>query len=244
MRVALCISGELRRVKTFFPAIERHILEPYNPDVFISTWDMPSGIPTSVALTERDPAKLATFDETVDMYKPLGTYRQKYDEEIKKYLKSVGNTPTDNLLCMSFHIMKSLTLAMERTQLTGQLYDVIVRYRFDYAVKIKFEDFDMSNINIPAEHGYGGYQDQFAFGGTNAMMTYGLWFPNLPIIERDYAQANNLPTNLLDRPPMPYNPESALKRYLTLTNTKVSLIQNLEIRYPWSKPEEIEELYD
>ena len=61
MKIALCVSGELRRVDLFYPIIYKNILEPYNPDVFISTWDIPTNIPTSVANTVRDPTEISTL---------------------------------------------------------------------------------------------------------------------------------------------------------------------------------------
>ena len=244
MNVALCLSGELRRVKLFYPAIKKHILDPYQPDVFISTWGMPENIATSRANTHRDPTEIATIEEALDMFKPVATYTQQYSLDIKKNLKSYGNTPHDNLLCMSYHILQSITLATHRALLLGQDYDLIIRYRFDYAVRIKFEDYPLDHINIPDEHAYGGYQDQFAFGNMKAMAIYGTWFHHLPNIENYLAQTKRLPTSQTNRPGMPWHPESALKRYLTSVTTSVNLIQNVDIRYPWCTKEEIEELYD
>ena len=244
MRTALCISGELRRVKLFYPAIKKHILDPYQPDVFISTWDMPAGIATSKANTHRDPTEMATMEEVVDMFKPVGTYTQQYSLDIKRNLTSYGNTPHDNLMCMSYHILQSITLATHRAMLLGCNYDLVIRYRFDYAIRIKFEDYDLTRINIPEEHAYGGYQDQFAFGNMKVMAIYGTWFHYLPHMENYLAQSKGLSTNQTNTPGMPWHPESALKRYLTSVTAPIHLIQNVEIRYPWCTQEEIEVLYD
>ncbi|MCB1745033.1 MAG: hypothetical protein KDK91_31995 [Gammaproteobacteria bacterium] len=38
MRVALCISGQMRTYRSCFDSVQRHILEPLQPDVFVHTW--------------------------------------------------------------------------------------------------------------------------------------------------------------------------------------------------------------
>ena len=39
MKVALCLSGLTRSVKFSWPLIKRYLVEPYNSDVFLHTWE-------------------------------------------------------------------------------------------------------------------------------------------------------------------------------------------------------------
>jgi len=245
MRVALCLSGELRRVLEFFPIIRNNILEPYDPDVFISTWDMPPNIATSVANTVRDPQEISTISTVCKLYNPDGLYVQQYSDEIKQYLTGLGETRNDNLLSMAFHIMKSIRLSQERASLTNKPYDIVIRHRFDYGVKdIQFENHDLNAINIPSEHDYGGYQDQFAFGRPHVMEIYADWRLHVVQIENAFARQTGLPTNENDCAGFPWQPEAALKRYLDCTQAPVCLMDGLSIRYPWCTIKEIGELYD
>lgn len=43
MKVALCISGQMRTFKSCFNSIDKFILRPFSPDIFISTWDQIGG---------------------------------------------------------------------------------------------------------------------------------------------------------------------------------------------------------
>lgn len=244
MKVALCLSGELRRVDLFFPIIKKNILEPYNPDIFISTWKMTADVPTSRVNTNRDPKEISSIEYVCDLYKPKSLHFQEYTTEIKERLKKVGNTSQDNLLCMTFHIYFVNLLSCYRSFLNDKYYDVVIRHRFDYGIKssIKFEEYDLTKINIPNEHAYGGYQDQFAFGNTQAMNIYANWFVKLPDIENAYAASSGLPPKY-DWTEHPWNPESALQRYLDISNVSVNLIDDLKIVYPWCTKEEIEEEY-
>jgi len=38
MKVALCISGQMRTFDKVFPALKRNLIDVLNPDIFISTW--------------------------------------------------------------------------------------------------------------------------------------------------------------------------------------------------------------
>jgi len=245
MNTALCISGELRRLPLFFPIIDKHILQPYAPDIFVSTWNMPHDAVTSVGNTVRDKLDISSIEEMCKLYNPTGLYVQKYSSQIKTYLTGIGKTNNDNLLCMAFNIHKSILLANDRALLTNKPYDLIVRYRFDYGVKnIKFENYDLNKINIPNEHGYNGYQDQFAFGNQQAMYTYANWVFQIAVNENAFAKERDLSTNRHTHPGFPWHPESSLKRYLDTSQISVNLIDGLSIVYPWCSETEIGELYD
>lgn len=248
MKVALCLSGELRRAQLFYPIIYKHILEPYNPDVFVSTWDMPPNIPTSVAETVRDPLELASLDEIKEMYEPVAVHTQQYSLEIKTFLKSIGGTNTDNILCMSYNIMKANSLSKDREVLTNTVYDIVIRHRFDHVVRnIKLEDYDLTKINILDGHEYGGYNDMFAFGDRDSMDIYSSWFLNLSIIENAFARETGLPTNLHDRKYYPWQPEGSLKRFLDKAGATPNIIYNdsqdkpmhTHAIFPWEPAEEI-----
>ena len=43
MKVAVCLSGLTRGVKFTLKDIIKHLVEPYNADLFVHTWDIESG---------------------------------------------------------------------------------------------------------------------------------------------------------------------------------------------------------
>jgi hypothetical protein len=201
---------------------------------------MPDDIPTSLGNTVRLKEELNTLDEVLDMYKPEGYYVHAYNLSIKNYLRSIGQTKFDNLMCMAFHIMQSIKLANDRYQISGQEYDLVIRYRFDYGIKIKFEDYDLNKINIPDEHGYKGYQDMFAFGNMKVMSLLGLWFRYLQDVE-SCRPSNWAATN---SPGKPWHPETTYRRYVDQLNVPIGLIKGLDIVYPWCDKKQIEAFYD
>jgi hypothetical protein len=241
MKTALCLSGELRRIDLFFPIIKSTIINKYSPDIFISTWKLDGSIPTSVVNTCRNPLEISTIEYVTNLYNPKGINIHEYNLEIKNRLKSIGNTYQDNVLCMAFHIFKCHTLAKDRELLTNNMYDLVIRSRFDIGIKtqIEFEKYNLNHINIPNGQSYGGYQDQFAFGNSDVMSTYSSWFTHVSQIENTYRDNSHLYTNQYPLPGYPWHPESALKRYLDNTTIKILLIDNLRIAYPWCTAEEI-----
>ena len=40
MKIALCISGQMRTCKSTFPTVFRTLIAKYNPDIFIHTWNI------------------------------------------------------------------------------------------------------------------------------------------------------------------------------------------------------------
>jgi len=78
MRVALCISGQLRGFEKAYASVMKYIIEPLNPDVFIHTWEnigvsnnihrrtLPS--PIESYLTHNDKKDLTNFTATFPNY--------------------------------------------------------------------------------------------------------------------------------------------------------------------------------
>src|SRR5215216_1422311 len=65
MRVAICISGQLRTFESTFESLSKHILRPFNCDVFLSTWN-DVGI-----LTSPSKAPHEVLDNAARLYSPV-----------------------------------------------------------------------------------------------------------------------------------------------------------------------------
>ena len=162
-KIALCLSGQPRSFQKGYEYHKKNLLDHYDVDVFIHTWDL------------NDPKLI---EEYVELYKPealmiekplVGDFDQKYT-----------NTPNATLhpprftVAMLYSMYKSCELKTTTELTDGFVYDWVVKSRSDYAlnVKIPFDELDNQKLYIPncrmvPERDFGN--DQFAFGGSDVM---------------------------------------------------------------------------
>lgn len=188
MKVALCLSGHLRSFRQTFYSLHKYIIEPYNPDIFIFTYEnkgFDGDRGDRAAINQ-----LATTEELDNLYHPIKcviTRAKKNHLNMIKYKDRVGSGVRDATIIPSmFHsVYRANLLKTEYEQEIGRSYDVVIRSRPDILYetpldKNEFENCMTSNaIYIPTFGNYGGYNDQFAFGSSLSMDLYSSTFPNI-----------------------------------------------------------------
>jgi len=182
LKVALCLSGQPRSYREGFEYHSKNLLDRYNVDTFIHTWDyVPEKMLDNIAELY-DPVYVSTETPTkTEIEKTLEKYQNK---------KSPSEQfPIENTMLMFYSMFKSF----EHVHL---LYDVIVRSRFDYALNIS-PPLHLTAVNklyvpsdrMTSEHDF--CADMFAWGTYPAMKRYMETFkyigkivedPNVPFI--------------------------------------------------------------
>lgn len=173
MRVALCLSGQLRCFKQTYSSIKEHLIDPLNADVYIATWNY-------LLPDERNYGD-GTLAECCDLYRPVASEVENFDGVLQRLYANAAacqhafdGVHVDRVLAMWHKIRRAfeLTLAYGR-------YDLYVRCRFDlkFLTGIPNDEIDLALANnfigIPNSRDYERLRnDQFAFGSFASMGRY------------------------------------------------------------------------
>lgn len=90
MKIALCISGQMRTFERAYPSIKRHILDPLSPDVFIHTW---SDIGAPIQARQMIPAPLKRLQKYLP---PLEKFMIRF---VRAYEGMAADYPPDDHVC-------------------------------------------------------------------------------------------------------------------------------------------------
>jgi hypothetical protein len=186
MRVAVCISGEMRTYLEVYNDFKKNLIEPFNSDVFISTWN------ESMYITSDGTKKKVNIErqKLIDLYNPvsLNLFEFKDDffyeyegvkvpEELIRVKPNAfkGNIPQFFLM----HDCNRLKSKYEKK--SNFKYDVVIRVRPDLLIfkKPPLKKIDLSKINLKHIINDTWYSDQFAISSSALMDSYTSIFPNL-----------------------------------------------------------------
>lgn len=197
MRVAVCISGQMRCVKKTFESIYKNIILPNDADVFIHSWYDPECIKTSCIDDRRARALEKDIHlHTVELYKPKKYLFDKPKSFHKTYhtlqvnkewmaavqemnnhmsLEQCYNHTVDCTMSMYYSIYKCNELKEEYAIEHGIHYDYVIRLRFDVTLEKPFlvKELDplyiyYAHINQPDEL----ISDWFNVGSSTVMNLY------------------------------------------------------------------------
>lgn len=164
MKIAVCISGQPRSYAKGYEYLKRNLLDHYDCDIFIHSWENP--------VYER-------FD-VVNLYKPKRwDFEQPFGDHYDRFFTNVpgsGWYPPTATISMFYSMLKVMELKCHH-ELENSHYDWVVRTRFDYALNgvIPFNTLDSSKLYIPdcrmvPTRDFGN--DQFAFSSSKNMNEY------------------------------------------------------------------------
>lgn len=188
MKVALCISGQLRTYKDCFSSLNHNLIKPFNPDIFIHTWqDVGASIKDEVGVEHN---LLASEEELNKMYSPKKVIILKRPEYISERYNGkvvpqilIDREPIHHksVLAMYFQIFECNKLAVDYANEHGFEYDLIIRARPDMVFCEKIPMLAIRNVlrNSSLVY-YSDYfirkktrvSDKFAFGSQSAMTEY------------------------------------------------------------------------
>ena len=196
MKVALCLSGHLRKFEQTFYSLNTHLLRKYNPDIFIHTWDkLGFSCPyktdsvlssTNIKLSKinqlYNPKKIII--ESSDFVEHLKSEGDKYAPHLKGQPKHVGH------MASMFYKIYACNELRKLFELENNLnYDCIIRCRPDLVFNdsvVLPDKIEENTIWIPkfiSHHNW--YTDQFAIGSSDVMDLYSSVYFDIP----EYFQA-------------------------------------------------------
>lgn len=215
MRTAMCISGQPRNVKQGYEFIKRNIIECNNPDVFIHTW-----APTAkeefinpINHSKVGDAVGADITDTIlDLYKPVRFLFEKQIEfDEKDYNTRAYPGMKASWILSMWHSVKAANQLKIDVEVASKVnYDVVIRIRFDWAIKdqIIVQNLNTAEIIVSNDCPHRmGINDQFAVSSSKNMDVYSTVYD---YIEEYYRQDG-----------LPFCNEILLKHHLAKNKIKV-----------------------
>ena len=178
-RVAVCFSGHLRTFIDNIDNFKKNLLDLYNCDVFISTWD-------SFGAKERAADNNVNKIKTNDLIEKIESLisvkkifiEEKRDFEIIQLMnkKKVDNRDFNGMLSMFYKIEHCNQLKIEYERENNFSYDCVVRIRPDLSlitpIILPTKKNDYNYLYIPIHGDFGGLNDQLAFSNSKNMDIY------------------------------------------------------------------------
>ncbi len=174
MKVALLLTGHMRCWDQVFPNTKQHIIDKYNPDIFIDTWDSEAywDPHSAKGITEGGPKlDVAGIEEA---YKPVvmnvDSYEQFEDNFVTraKQFETFYHVPK-NQISMWFKVGRGMLSVEEHMMLTGKTYDLVIRMRPELVFNESLPEFDSNKFYTL---GYRNHMGQ----GTSDMVQVGNFF--------------------------------------------------------------------
>lgn len=184
-KVALCISGHLRTFESNYRTVKQHILDKFNCDVFIHTWDT-----LGVAHRAGDSNLHIT-----DTHKMNNLIHQLYNpkkiviEKTKHFpitplmqQRSSENRDLAGIMSMFYKVEECNKLRKTYQEETGAQYDFVIRFRGDLwleeSIPLDYKTHS-NHVYLPVYGNFGGACDQIAFGSPSVMDKYSTLHSNV-----------------------------------------------------------------
>ena len=210
-KIAVCLSGHLRDGdKTSYPKLKEFILDKYDCDIFVSSWDINAFDGDNFNFSPTYSIKQPETDVTARI---LATYNpRKYNIESGKpeWLSSLektwnslrlgeGHHPYPHvspMLAMFKKIENANDLRCEYQQETNTVYDLVVRFRFDAAPEYDFIEknkhlWENDKTVLFGSSGSFGFNDILFFGDPDIMTLASRCFSKTPVREDNVKDFRN-----------------------------------------------------
>jgi hypothetical protein len=174
MKVAIVLTGHMRCWKQVYPNFKQRLVERYDPDIFIETWeDEAYWDPHSQHGIVKDAPKV-NFDDLRNIYRPIAMrfdsyekYQTSFEERSKQY-SNFYHVPK-NIISMLFKLGRGILMLEDYMFLTGKTYDLVIRMRPDLIFNEPLPQFDPNKFYTL---GYRNHMGQ----GTSDMIQVGNFF--------------------------------------------------------------------
>jgi hypothetical protein len=250
MKIALCLSGMPRTVEQGYASLKEILLDKYDVDVFIHTWQEEGYKPTSWAEkpiyappTGSSELRYSNIIKVLTLYKPISFQIDKY-HVYREYYRRADKFKLLHRYCSmleSIYIANKLKTVYELNN--NFTYDCVIRCRFDIGFQhfIPFEEFDLANNiyvqnvlwwNIKRQ-----INDWFAFGSSKNIDIWCDLYKHMEEI-RDAITDNEFIEvyNRLNEGPDPH--------VLYATYVKIKNLSIIGLPINWNRLEEEKRVYD
>lgn len=150
MKVAVVLTGHLRCWRQVFPNFKEKIIDRYNPDIFIHTWDeegwwIPGDKQNEKGVFEGTPQ--INDDEIIEVYNPK-YYVKEYWDDYNKHFEKCGEYFTNyahrpkNIISMFYKLHAGVQLVETHVARLQGAYDLVIRMRPDMVLHDDLPDFD------------------------------------------------------------------------------------------------------
>ena len=185
MKVALLLPGQIREARDTYPYIKGRILDRFDADVFISTWNPSQDIKNSLHADSNHLNDTLSIHTLASIYSPKLIMCDEFSSSgiskiidkawsFEEYGPQTGEINPASVFLMWYKIKQSFLLLEEYEKLSGEKYDYVIKGRMD--VKIHNPIPLARNLNTicvpPGFDWKGGVNDVFAWGGRDAMEHY------------------------------------------------------------------------
>ena len=154
-KIALCISGYLRTFNECYPSIKENVIQDYDCDIFIHTYDKYRDKPSYHNLDEYDREK--NYDLDMDFLENISNLKVLYIEkwnDIKHTFYNLSKTLNVNyapsVFASPYKIYKCNELKKNYEKENNFIYDLVIRTRGDqiFTKRINFENLKENQILI------------------------------------------------------------------------------------------------
>ena len=197
MKVCLLLSGGMRNATETFPSFKSNLLDRYDTDVFISTWNS-HNVYDSISL----------FNPiSVDVENYEAGFQLKWNELVShNEYKLETNANLVSMISMWYKTLRVNQLRKKYENTMGFKYDLIIKTRPDVVLEEPIDLIQSDNLVIPFGWDWSeGINDLMAWGNQYNMDTYCELFYTFSSL-----------ANSMDK----INPETMLKQYLKIKNIK------------------------
>lgn len=228
MKIAICISGQLRNYKLSYNSLKTHFLDKYDCDIYFHTWKVSNFESTNFGFGNNK-YSLTNDDYTnlIQLYKP-----KNYIIESPIIFDASGiscpiwRQPLNNSLSMFYSIYKSV-------QLIEDDYDYVVRTRFDidyskFNLELPTEGIILPEWNTDIRVKDRGYYDVFSIGKQSDMYVYSEVFSNIISYVTNDEQLFQFLSGGWPGQDSPLRNEYLLKWHLIKNNIKIKIVPTLE----------------
>ncbi len=188
LKIAIILSGMQKLPERSLKSIQE-IEKKYNVCVFCHCWENDPKINDYCFGSRNYPFPENKAEIFLKKYKNISyevsdnNFYKNYFDNLWQQVKNKNGAKNSSFFSQFFSMSKANKLKIEHEK-NNTKFDIVIKMRFDLLIKkyIKFEEYDLSKINIPYDDSYAfekpekgkprGVNDQFAFGPPDLMNCY------------------------------------------------------------------------
>lgn len=153
MRIALCLSGQMRNFKAVYEVFKQTILQPLNADVFIDTWEEAGSSPKGEKNSEQFEKTEVTEELLETFFAPKLVNVEPFYE---KYFEQIDNNSIPDWLTAEHPRARSslpMYYKMFRCDLLRRDYESKNGFRYDWVVRARPDIYLDKPLFITESHG-------------------------------------------------------------------------------------------
>jgi hypothetical protein len=184
LKIALCISGQMRAYLDCFDSFYRYIINIYNPDIFIHTWEDAGRCEN---INEKCSTNIISADDLYELYNAKIVIVEKFDPQyfneidgiiIPSILNKLEQVHAKTFLPMFYKMKKCNDIRREYEKRNGIKYDFVIRIRPDLKLMSHIPKHVFENRDIFWTRSSDSFRvnDQYFIASSKVMNKFmGLW---------------------------------------------------------------------